>query len=172
MTAETTKNHNLQFVEYAIKRMSSDKGLAANVKRSESQSSEYMIWDFLAGFNINLEFEDRRIPYALVSVAIAHDKAERNGTMKLGQALVSCYPDGKDSKPAIARLRRLLSCNDLREVSYVLRQILSLVRSRCTQQLDYALLLGQLRRFPHDPDQVKAHWAQQFYAYSKDEVIA
>lgn len=165
MAVDQASNPNVAFVEYALKRISSSKGLSANIRRSESPASEYLIWEFLAEFRIPLDYENKRLPYSIVSAAMAHDKASRNGSLSLGRSLALSYPDGNQSTPGKARLRRLLACDDIRELTGVLRQLLSLMRSRVNETLDYALLLSQLKRFPFAPDEVKAQWAQQFYSH-------
>lgn len=156
-------NKHSAFVQYTLNRIGKDKGLAASLRKADNPSTEHLCWSFLAGFNIPLDFEAKRLPYSTVAAAIARDKASANGKLTLGRALAMSYPDGHESKPAQARLRRLLSCDNINELCSILRQTLSLVRSRTSEPLDYALLLGQLSRYSFAPEKVNAQWAQQFY---------
>jgi CRISPR system Cascade subunit CasB len=156
------------FVDYTIKQIASSNGIAANLRKSDNPATEHYSWDFLVKFNVPLEYDDKRIPYTLVAAAIARDKASKNGHLGLGKALALSYPDGSESKPAQAKLRRLLACNDIVELGSILRQTLSLIRSRVDQPLDYSVLLGQLLRYSFSRDKVNLQWAQQFYAVGNE----
>lgn len=154
-----------RFVTGVIQKCGQDKGLAAHLRRADNPATEYQSWELLASFGVDLEWENQRLPFVTVACAIAKSKAERNGTMTLGQAIGRCYEDGKESNQAKARLRRLFACNELPEVCRILRSTLSLIDNKVSQPLDFIRLLKQLRRFPFDDKQVKAQWAQDFYAY-------
>lgn len=159
------------FVASVIARCREDKGLAARLRRADNPATEYQSWEFLAAWNIDLEREDRRLPFATVAAAIARAKAEANGCLTLGHAIARCYEDGNQSDQAKNRLRRLLACDDLPELCRVLRPVLTLIESRVTQPLDYARLLRQLTAFGQAmrsdnvqwTQQIKAQWAQEFY---------
>lgn len=154
------------FVTHALVRIQQDKGLAARLRRADNPATEYQSWEFLAAFGIDLEQEQQRLPFVTVAAAIARAKAERNGGLKLGQAIAACYDDGAQSEQAKAKLRRLLACDALPELCRVLRPTLTLVGSRVNQPLDYIRLLQQLRRYSFDAQKIKSQWAQEFYGRS------
>jgi len=167
MMEETDKKTHCQsFVEYTIRRCSQDNGLAARLRRADNPTTEYQSWEHLGAFGINLERKHQRIPFVIIAASIAKTKSEQNGNMTLGSAIANCYKDGNQSQPANARLRRLLACNDLFELTGVLRPMLSLIASRSAGALDYIRLLQQLQRFCFDEQRTrtKTQWAQEFYA--------
>ncbi len=149
-----------------IKGKQADKGLAARLRRADNPATEYQSWEVLAGFGIDLSRDWERLPYAAISAALARSDQQVSGQISLGQALAACYPDGADSEPAKARLRRLLACRSVEELCRVLRPMLSLIDSKGGAPLDYAALLRQTLRFGHGDEaaqQIKAQWAQDFY---------
>lgn len=152
-----------RFVSGVIQQCQQDKGLAARLRRADNPATEYQSWELLASYNIDLEYEQQRLPFVTVAAAIAKAKTERNGLLSLGQGIAACYEDGRESTQAKARLRRLLACDDLPELCRILRPLFSLIDSKAAQPLDYLRLLKQLRRFSFNGQQVKAQWAQEFY---------
>lgn len=154
-----------RFVTSIIQRCQTDKGLAARLRRADNPTTEYQSWEVLASLGIDLEKDDQRLPFVTVAAAIAKSKTDRNGSLSLGRGIANCYEDGRESNQAKARLRRLLSCDDLPEVCRILRSLFSLIDSKTEQPLDFIRLLKQLRRFSFDDSrlQVKAQWAQDFY---------
>lgn len=164
------------FVASVIVRCRDDKGLAARLRRADNPATEFQSWDFLAAWNIDLERNEQRLPFATVAAAIARAKVEANGALSLGQAIARCYEDGNQSDQAKTRLRRLLTCDDLPELCRVLRPVLTLIESRVAHPLDYARLLRQLRAFGRatgsDSTQwlqrIKAQWAQEFYGHKAE----
>lgn len=153
-----------RFVLSVIQQCQQDKGLAARLRRGDNPATEYQSWELLASFGVDLEREHQRLPFVTLAAAIARAKAERNGSLSLGRALAACYEDGRESSQAKARLRRLLACDELAELCRILRPLFSLIESKAGQPLDYLRLLKQLRHFPYNAQQVKAQWAQEFYA--------
>jgi CRISPR system Cascade subunit CasB len=168
-SAQKPKNKATRFVEGVMARCANDKGLAARLRRADNPNTEYQSWELLAAFNIDLEKEYERRPYAVISAGIARSKFDKNGELRLGQAIASCYnnggDNGKESAQAKARLRRLLACSDTSEVCRILRPLLALIRSKVSQPLDYARLLNQLLSFHWQPERTKAQWAQEFYGH-------
>jgi len=160
---KTQPGRDERFVSGVIQQCLKDKGLAARLRRADNPATEYQSWELLAAYGIDLEKDYQRLPFVTVVAAIAKAKVEHNGRVGLGRALAACYDDGRDSNQAKARLRRLLACDDLPELCRILRPLLSLIDSKASQTLDYTRLLGQLRRFPFNAQQVKAQWAQEFY---------
>lgn len=163
-----TASREDSFVASVIKRCREDKGLAARLRRADNPATEYQSWELLATWHIDLEREGERLPFATVAAAIARAKAEANGSLSLGQAIARCYEEGNQSDQAKARLRRVLACDELPELCRILRPVLTLVESRVPQQLDYARLLKQLKRFPFATQRVRAEWAQEFYGYKAE----
>ncbi len=159
--AQTSREE--RFVVGVIELCAGNKGMAARLRRADNPATEYQSWELLAAYGIDLEQERERLPFVSVAAAIAKAKAERNGSIGLGRAIAACYEKDNSSDQAKARLRRLLACDDLPELCRNLRPAFSLIDSRIGQGLDYVRLLKQLRRFPFDPQQVRAQWAQEFY---------
>ena len=156
---------NRAFVDYIISRCQADNGMRAALKRADNPATEYQSWEVLAGFKINLEHENQRLPYATVAAAIARSKADKNGTTRIGLAIARCYEDGNASDQAKAKLRRLLACDSVPEACRILRPLFSLIEAKGGVTLNYAQLLDDLLRFGHDDSQlrIKARWAQDFY---------
>jgi CRISPR system Cascade subunit CasB len=153
------------FVDYIISRCQVDNGLRAALKRADNPATEYQSWEVLAGFKINLEYENQRLPYAAIAAAIARAKIESNGSVNIGTAIARCYEEGKDSDQAKAKLRRLLGCDSVPEACRILRPLFSLIEAKGNGGLDYARLLDDLLKFANEDKQIgiKARWAQSFY---------
>jgi len=156
---------SLAFVNYIINRCQSDKGIKAALKRADNPATEYQSWEVLAGFRIDLEDDRQRLPYETIAAAIARTEVEKNGRLKIGQAIANSYSEGNRSDQAKSKLRRLLSCDSVPEAIRILRPILKLIESRSTSGLDYAALLNDLLWFGNDASRtrIKACWAQGFY---------
>lgn len=151
------------FVDYVINECGKDKGFAARMRRGDNPATEYQCWQALGRFGVNLEFDNERIPFALVAASIAKNKSYQTGEMNLGEAIARAYYV-KDNKSAPnARLSRLLSCDNTIELCSVLRPMLSLITSRVSQPLDYAQLLRDLVWFERNQERTKARWANSFY---------
>lgn len=163
--ADLSRNKSLAFVDYIINRCQIDNGLRAALKRADNPATEYQSWEVLAGFKVDLEYENQRLPYATIGAAIARTKVEKNGAATIGLAIARCYEDGNASDQAKAKLRRLLACDSVPEVCRILRPLFSLIESKGKIALDYASLLNDLLWFGHDDSQlrIKARWAQDFY---------
>lgn len=163
---DTHHNKSLAFVDYIINRCKADSGLRAALKRADNPATEYQSWEVLAGFRVDLEYENKRLPYVTISAVIARTKPERNGAIKIGLAIARCYEDGNTSDQAKAKLRRLLACDSVAEACRILRPLFSLIEAKGNSALDYASLLDDLLWFGHDDSQtrIKARWAQSFYS--------
>lgn len=155
-----------QYIDWLTERIKTNKGLAARLRRADNPATEYQSWEVLAGFGIDLTRVSECLPYATISAALARSEQQLNGRASLGQALAGCYPDGSQSDPAQARLRRLLACRSIEELCRILRPLLNLIESKGGMPLDYAALLRQMLRFGYGDEaaqQIKARWAQDFY---------
>jgi CRISPR system Cascade subunit CasB len=115
LKTDSPRSKRQAFVDYIINRCQADNGLRAALKRADNPATEYQSWEVLAGFKIDLEHENQRLPYATIAAAIARTKVEKNGTGKIGQAIARCYEDGNASGQAKAKLRRLLACDSVPE---------------------------------------------------------
>lgn len=171
----TPRSKSQSFVDYIIHRCQGDNGVRAALKRADNPATEYQSWEVLAGFKVDLEYENQRLPYATIAAAIARAKIEKNGVTKIGAAIAKCYEDGNASDQAKAKLRRLLACDNVPEACRILRPLFSLIEAKGGVRLDYVQLLDDLLWFGHDDSQlrIKARWAQDFYgkpaAGGKDE---
>lgn len=165
-------NRATSFVTVLCQRCQNNKGLAARLRRADNPATEYQCWDTLAQFNVNLEFAERRLPYALIAASIARSKQSENGGLSFGRAIAQSFTDGRESDQAIARLRRVLACSDTIELCQILRPLLMLIQSRVTQPIDFASLLQDLLWFENNSERVKARWAQQFYGKTEQEIAA
>lgn len=167
---DSPRGKSLAFVDHIIRRCQADNGLHAALKRADNPTTEYQSWEVLAGFHINLEYENQRLPHAAIAAAIARAKVEKNGTAKIGQAIARCYEDGNASDQAKARLRRLLACDSVPEACRILRPLFSLIEAKGNIVPDYAGLLNDLLWFGHDDSRtrIKARWAQDFYGKLAD----
>ena len=174
-TATPGSKKNQSFIDYIIDRCQGDNGVRAALKRADNPATEYQSWEILAGFKVDLEYENQRLPYATIAAAIARAKIEKNGVTKIGAAIARCYEDGNASDQAKAKLRRLLACDNVPEACRILRPLFSLIEAKGGVTLDYVQLLNDLLWFGHDDSQprIKARWAQDFYgkpaAVGKDE---
>lgn len=162
---DAPRSKSLGFVEYTINRCQTNNGLRAALKRADNPATEYQSWEVLAGFHINLEYENQRLPYATIAAAIARTDVTRNGSVKIGYAIARCYEDGNASDQAKAKLRRLLACETSAEACRILRPLFSLIEAKGNTSLDYASLLDDLLWFSREESQtrIKARWAQGFY---------
>ena len=164
------RNRSLAFVDYIINRCQADNGLRAALKRADNPATEYQSWEVLAGFQVNLEYENQRLPHATIAAAIARAKIEKNGTVRIGHAITRCYDDGNASDQARAKLRRLLACDSIPEACRILRPLFALIESRGDTVPDYGSLLNDLLRFGYEDSRghIKARWAQDFYGKQED----
>lgn len=160
-----------KFVDYIIQRIKNNKGDAAALRRADNPSTEYQSWEILAGFNIKLDSENERLPFATIAADLARTKVEANGKTLIGQAIARSYEDGNQSDQAKAKLRRLLACDTTVEACRILRPLLTLAESKGVAPLNYAALLDDLLWFSHDESRqkIKSRWAQNFYGKQVEE---
>lgn len=169
-TNTVSSSREERFVQSVLHGMTQSKGFTARLRRADNPGTEYQSWDFLAKHEVNLEYEDQRLPFVTIAAALAKAKATANGQVTLGRAIAACYDKGNDSEQASSRLRRLLACEELPELCRILRPLLALIASKsASSSLDFVRLLRQLRRFPFDAQAVRAQWAQEFYGKAADQ---
>jgi len=150
------------FVKYIIDLCQKDNAAAAKLRRADNPKTENQSWGILTGLNIDLEKEWERLPHALVAAFIAKAKISHDGNIRLGRAILECYPGG-NSDAAEKKLRRLISCSSTEEFCNQLKPIISLIQSRGVS-LNYSLLLQSIKFFSLDPERQKRTIAQDFYS--------
>ena len=80
--AETQKNSlSKAFVRFVLARASAaptikDTGFVARMKRADNPDLEYQVWNILLGFNIDIEFAARRLPFCLIGAALCRRQPE------------------------------------------------------------------------------------------------
>lgn len=120
---------------------------------------------------VDLTKSAERLPFCLVTAAIAKAKILKNGGLGLGAAIAACYDEGNKSNQAKSKLRRLLACDSTEELCSVLRSLLRLIESKSAHDLDYARLLDDLLKFHKDGQKIKAKWAENFYNHSEEKEV-
>jgi CRISPR system Cascade subunit CasB len=156
-----------RYVENIIERIKTDNKMRACLSRADNPDTSYQSWEYLLRYGINIEDERELLRYSVVSAAIARGKPEKNGSVGIGMALVLSYGESEsERKTATAKLRRLLACKKIQEVCSILPSYLRLVQSKSESELDYALLLADLRFFNNN---IKAKWAKDFFRKSYEE---
>ena len=67
--------------------------------------------------------------------------------------------------------RRLLAADDLDDLAPRLQHLVRRLQQEGIP-LDYAVLLGNLRRFSNDPQTVRTQWAMSFWQAPAEEEVA
>ena len=151
------------FVQHTITQCQQDKGFSAILRRAGDPATEYQCWEHLVAFQIDLDNDYLRLPYATIAAAIAKAKVRHNGTTGIGRAIAQCYEDGHNSYQAKTKLRRLLASENVEEICRILPPVFSLIDTKANITLNYVQLLKDLLNFHHDSQWVKTRWAQDFY---------
>lgn len=166
MNEQKDKKPEQDLMLRVMERCKKDTAFCAALKRADNPDTEYQSWEYLADYNVNLEYENQRLPYTTVFAAAARSSNNTDGFLTLGQALLSVYEGDMESSPARARLRRILACDSTKEVCEVLHSVLRLIGDK---PISYGLLLHDLKFFERNPEQTKARWAQQFFGKQDDD---
>ena len=166
--ADENKQKEPSLVAKVFARCKNDKGFAATLKRADNSDTAYQAWEILATYGVPLDKDFKRLPYALVLAAVARSSNNQDGKLGLGAALANAYQDdgGRDSDAAKAKLRRILSCDNVVEVCQVLRPILQLICSRGVG-ISFERLLKDLIYF--NSEKTLASWAQDFFGSKSKE---
>ncbi|WP_028975134.1 type I-E CRISPR-associated protein Cse2/CasB [Spirochaeta cellobiosiphila] len=157
------------FVKLVMERChgSQDKGYRAKLRKGENPNTEYYCWDILSSY-VNLEYPDDRRVYALIGADIANRDVTVDGEYGLGEALAMAYQDHEHSKddtgPGGARLRRLLACQNRKDLLLVLPSLLHLLRSKGIT-INHSRLLEEVFWFDREDsrERTRSLWAKQFY---------
>lgn len=156
----TASTRGGRFVERALRRCAEDAGFAARLRRADNPDTEYQSWGDLANLGTNVEWDDERLPCALVGAALARLKTDGDGKADLGAALRACFDEQNAGE---ARLRRLLACERVDELCVVLRPLLRLMANKSGKPLCHAALLDDMLSFPNQGQRIKLRWARSFY---------
>lgn len=163
------ESRSMAFVKFVIKSIEDDKGAAAAFRRADNPLTEHHCWEYLTRFRVNLDEPRQRLPFGLIAAAIVKGKIRKNGSLGIGRAIAQCYDDDHQSRPAKAKLRRLLACDTVSEVCSILRSILRLIEAKCKETLDYAHLLDEILYFESNHQRIQTNWAQNFYRSDADK---
>ncbi|MCG3884485.1 type I-E CRISPR-associated protein Cse2/CasB [Photobacterium leiognathi] len=155
-----------EFVEYIFDvcktSPTKDNLIIGNLRNATNPSREYLAWEVLIRFGVNIGNPQKRIPYLLVASFIAKSDQSKPDGYPIGKAIAKMHGDNEPSKVAEVRLRSILSCISTVEVCKRLKPILVLIQSKGIQ-VDYRLLLEELCQFEKTPMRQKTAWATQFH---------
>jgi len=158
-----------RFVQYVIDNCQTDSGFRANLKRADNSATEFLSWEILTRFGVDLEKEWERVPFCLIGSSLAKGRVNINGKLPLGTAIAACAKGSGNTNHGDARLRRLLACTSTQEACLILRPILSLIVANGIS-LDFSQLLQQLLWFTGEGrERVRTRWAMEFYRNEKIE---
>lgn len=165
------KERNENFVEYICRQCSSDKGIAAHLRRADLESSDPLVLQTLVRFGLDITKNIEFIPFCLVTAAIAREKKHEIGSDSFIQLLASIEKSSTDKgEKNDSRFRRILACENLNELALIFRPLMSFVQSRINCAIDYKELLDDLCSFGFEDGRlrVKKKWAMQFYKAHKE----
>ena len=105
-----------------------------------------------------------------MGASIVRQKLTKDGDLSLGEALRLSFDNVSGNAAAIARLKRIVGCDDSVELCKVLRSVLKLIESRNLGQfINYAGLLKQINTFDFNKDFVKLQIVSSFYKKDKED---
>lgn len=163
----TQKEKNSSFVQFICNLCSQDKGLAAHFRRADMKTANPEVMTTLVRFGLDITKDSEFLPFCLVVAAISRDKKYVNGSCPFAKALGAAEKNNVTSdKKNDSRLRRLLACESLKDISLILRPIMMFVQSRQQECLNYVELLDDLCSFRYEDrrERVKRKWVVQFYS--------
>jgi len=152
-----------------------NKGLMAQLRKAESETTEYQSWELLTRW-IDIEKQWERNAYGLIGASLSRVKTGQDGNLSIGGALralafqkeKTLQDLGKSSEAL--RLRRLLACKDQDELINILRPLL---RYLTTNEigLSHKRLLKEVLWFGIEQSQErsKTRWVKDFYFYTPQE---
>lgn len=166
------KERNKSFVDFICKQCSSDKGIAAHFRRADTTSCDPDVLSTLVRFGLDITKDSEFIPYNLVVASIARGKIYETGENSFVQLLSQVEKTNSEKgERDDSRLRRLLACENLKDLALIFRQVMSLIQSRSSSPINYSELLDDLCSFTYEEGRarVKRKWAVQFYKNVKKE---
>lgn len=159
-----------KFINFVISRSQKDSTFRAAFKKASNPDTEYEAFEYLCDFGFDIENVYERKPVLLIGSAIAKSKITKDGNLSLGKAILKAYDNNKEG-PAKTRLRRLLACENIEEVCFILRHILSLITSKQVSISYYDLLNDILFwNYPDKIERTKTKWAKDFYSKGGEDV--
>lgn len=170
MSEENTQNFNNRFVEEIIKLCKQSKGNAATLRKADIPTQNSCCWGIFVKLNIDIENKYKSLPYYIVAAAIARTDEYSSGILPFGKALKLAESNSRNDESGDLndlRLRRILSCNDIIELSSVIRPILKFIESKVSDTLDFCKFLEDLKIFnksDYGMEIVKTKWVKQFYS--------
>ena len=156
-----------------------NKAALAALKCANNLQKQDKSLPYLATFYIDFDNQNEFQPYATIASAIAKADARQNGYVGIGRAIARCYDTvaSSDNKKEVdpqakTKIRRLLACDSTDEACRVLRPLFSLIDAKgLAKTIDYISLLRDLEGFHIDwrQEQIKQHWARDFYKRLADK---
>lgn len=142
-----------------------DKGVRAAFRRADSSRLNYQCVEFLLKLGIDADNFDQRTAAFTVMASIARSNTSENGAVSFARGLALSFPDKSESDAAILRMRKLCSCENVRELAVNLRPILDLISSR-NIRVDYASIYRDmlLFRYENQRDNLRIKWMKDFYS--------
>jgi len=159
---EIIERNEYRLVASIMSRAAIDTGFRASIKKADNPDTEFYSWEILAEYGVDLRNEVERKACCTILAAAVRSESASDGNISLGKALVLSYGGESDNSAARARLRRLLSVQDVPELCSVLRSLLKFIQGKGIR-IGYGKLLSDIDYFAVHPDKVKANWAQQFF---------
>ena len=158
-----------KYVDYVFSRIK-DKAMAADLRHGDNSAYSVKAAARIHRF-VDIGNDTQVRIYTLIGSAIVKSGQKENGTCGLGNAYWRIYHDTCREDEFPHRLERLLACDDIDELLDLLRQSLSLIRSKGIQ-LDFARLLREVESFRSGSEKrnkVRASWASDYF--NKGDVI-
>ena len=147
-----------------------NRSFCALLRHAENPNTALYAMEIFAGCGIGVEYEKYWLPYATVGASIVRQKLTKDGDLSLGEALRLSFDNDSGNAAAIARLKRIVGCDDSVELCKVLRSVLKLIESRNLGQfINYAGLLKQINIFDFNKDFVKLQIVSSFYKKDKED---
>ncbi len=157
------------FVAGTIARVKTDSACRAALRRADRPATASYAWEYLVT-SCRLDRSEERLAFALVGAAIARAMPEGDGVLNIGAALRSCCSgSGEDGeKTELARLRRLLACDTVSELTAILSRIVRYLQSKGAP-LSYLQLLNDMLFWS---EKVRIRWTQSFFRSAVSEANA
>lgn len=156
-------------VAYVFSLIKRDNGIAATLRRCDSEALQYYAWPYLEKImGDDFKRGDKRRIYTLVVSVLARSSQTENGDIPLGKAfaLINENP----SEVYSSRFLRVISAENSLELCEILRPCMTYFISKGIK-LDFISLLWDLLTFSSNEnmEKTKAKWARQYFHGSKEE---
>lgn len=162
---ESNRNNHTALLAWVSERLGQtpkvrDTGSIARLKRADgSERLAVQAWELLIRFDIE---EQDFLPCLTLLAPMCRRDDPVDGKASLGRALASCFEEREQGS---LRLRRLLACDEVKELCLQLRPLLSFIDSRTKEKLSYSCLLAEVLAFrsPDMRQDVKKHWVREYW---------